>query len=151
MRPQTRLQVCCQKSRRCRTRRDARYVDKPSIVKQYRYAYASELLELPAGKLDLNENPKNTALRELEEETGVKASDCQLLYQVYPSPGYTNEKIFIYQAKNGIKSEQRLDEEEFLDAVWIEEDKVKEMLTSGQIKDGKTIIALQHYFLNKKA
>lgn len=129
------------------------YVEKGKIlfVRQYRYAYGENVLELPAGKLDLNENPKNTALRELEEETGIKASDCQLLYQVYPSPGYTNEKIFIYQAKNGIKSEQRLDEEEFLDVVWIEEDKVKEMLTSGQIKDGKTIIALQHYFLNKKA
>ena len=123
--------------------------DRVLFVKQYRYAYGETLYELPAGKLEKGEDPKLTALRELEEETGIRATDAQLLFVDYPSPGYTNEKIYIYEAKNGIKTAQRLDEGEFLSVERIPLKNVKEMLYNGELKDGKTVIALLHYFARK--
>ena len=120
------------------------------LVKQYRYAYGESLYELPAGKLEPNEDPAVAALRELEEETGIRATRAQLLYINYPSPGYTNEKIYIYRAYDGVKTQPHLDVGEFLDAEYIPLDKVREMLQNGEIRDGKTIIALQEYFLSER-
>ena len=129
----------------------ALYVEdgKVLFVRQYRYAYGESIYELPAGKLNAGENPMLAAQRELEEETGVKAEKLELLYVAYPTPGYTDEKIYIYRAFDGEKTEKHLDEGEFVDTVWIELDKVKQMLKNGEIKDAKTIIALQAYFLNE--
>ena len=126
------------------------YVENNAVlfVRQYRYAYGESVLEIPAGKLNEGENPKLAAARELEEETGVKAEDLELLYTVYPTPGYTNEKIYIYRAYGGKKTQMHLDEGEFVDVVWLPVDKAKEMLKKGEIKDAKTIIALQRYFLD---
>lgn len=128
------------------------YVENENIlfVKQYRYAYGEEIYEIPAGKLEKGEEPYRTALRELEEETGIKANRAELLFTVYPTPGYTNEKIYIYRVYDGVKTKQSLDEGEFLDVEWIPQAKVKEMIKNGEIKDGKTLIALQSYFLNEK-
>lgn len=120
------------------------------FVKQFRYAYGEEVLELPAGKLNPGEDPKEACIRELEEEAGVRVSEAKLLFVAYPSPGYTDERIYIYRAKNGVKTKAHLDEGEFLDALWIEEQKVKEMLKNGEIKDAKTIIGLQAYFAEKE-
>ncbi|MBE7068137.1 MAG: NUDIX hydrolase [Clostridiales bacterium] len=117
------------------------------FVRQYRYAYGESVLEIPAGKLNEGEDPKKACLRELEEETGIKTDDAELLFVVYPTPGYTNEKIYIYRAYGGENSSKRLDEGEFVDTVWIPVAQVKKMLFNGEIKDAKTIIALQRYFL----
>ena len=125
--------------------------EKVLLVKQYRYAYGESIYEIPAGKLEIGEDPKLAAARELEEEAGVRASDLQLLYVMYPTPGYTNEKIHIYQAFNGEAVSAHLDEGEFLDVEYVPFDKVKQMLKNGEIKDGKTIIALQAYFLAQRA
>lgn len=125
--------------------------EKVLLVKQYRYAYGESIYEIPAGKLEIGEDPKLAAARELEEEAGVRASDLQLLYVMYPTPGYTNEKIHIYQAFNGEAVSAHLDEGEFLDVEYVPLDKVKQMLKNGEIKDGKTIIALQAYFLAQQA
>ena len=119
------------------------------LVRQYRYAYGESVYEIPAGKLEMGEDPMLAAARELEEEAGVKAGRLELLFVNYPTPGYTNEKIYIYRAKNGERTQTNLDEGEFLDSVWIEEDTVKQMLKNGEIKDAKTIIALQQYFLTE--
>ena len=120
------------------------------LVRQYRYPYAESIYEIPAGKLDKGEEPIKTAVRELEEEGGLVADELKLLYVMYPSPGYTNEKIYIYQALSAHETKACLDEGEYLDAEYIPVEKVKEMLLSGEIKDAKTIIALQAYFLNEK-
>ena len=120
------------------------------LVKQYRYAYGESLYELPAGKLEQGEDPAEAALRELEEETGVCAARAELLFIDYPSPGYTNEKIYIYRAYNGVKTQAHLDDGEFLDVEYIPLDKAREMLQNGEIRDGKTIIALQAYFLSQQ-
>lgn len=120
------------------------------LVRQYRYPYAESIYEIPAGKLDEGEEPIKTAVRELEEEGGLVADELKLLYVMYPSPGYTNEKIYIYQALSAHETKARLDEGEYLDAEYIPVEKVKEMLLNGEIKDAKTIIALQAYFLSEK-
>ena len=120
---------------------------KALFVRQYRYAYGESIYEIPAGKLNEGEPPMQAAARELEEETGIKAERLQLLYVAYQSPGYTDEKIYIYRAEGGERVSTHLDDGEFLDVEWIELDKVKEMLKNGEIKDAKTIIALQAYFL----
>ena len=128
------------------------YEDEGEIlfVRQYRYAYGESVYELPAGKLEKGEDPALSAARELEEEAGIKAGRLQLLFVMYPSPGYTDEKIYIYRAFDGKKAKAHLDEGEFLDVEYIPVEKVKEMLQKGEIRAGKTIVALQAYFLSEK-
>ena len=128
------------------------YVEDEKIlfVRQYRYAYGESIYEIPAGKLDVGEEPSVAAIRELEEEAGIKAGRMELLHVMYPTPGYTNEKIYIYRAYDCEKTAAHLDEGEFLDVEYIPIDQAKEMLKNGEIKDGKTIIALQAYFLSFK-
>ena len=122
--------------------------DKVLLVKQYRYAYGESIYEIPAGKLENGEDPILAAARELEEEAGVKANQLKLLHVIYPTPGYTNEKIYIYQAIGGEKVAAHLDDGEFLDVEYIPMEKVQEMMSSGEIKDAKTLIALQAYLLS---
>ena len=120
------------------------------FVRQYRYAYSESVYEIPAGKLEKGEDPMLAAARELEEEAGVKAGRLELLFVNYPTPGYTNEKIYIYRAYDGQKVAAHLDEGEVLDVEYIPLEQVKHMLKSGEIRDGKTIIALQAYLLEEK-
>lgn len=115
------------------------------FVRQYRYAYREELLELPAGKLNEGEDPKHCAIRELEEETGLKATDVHLITKLYPSPGYTDEVIYVYLAKDFVPGTMHLDEDEFLGVVTLPLSTVKDMLDRGEIRDAKTIVALRYY------
>ncbi len=120
---------------------------KALFVRQYRYAYGETVLEIPAGKLNPGEDPKEAARRELKEEAGVCAEKIEHLYTIYPSPGYTNERIYIYEATGGKEGKAQPDEDEFLEAEYIPLDKVKKMMSRGEIKDAKTLVALQAYFL----
>lgn len=120
---------------------------KVALVKQYRYAYGEEIYEIPAGKLNAGEDPMLAAARELEEETGYIAERLKLLYVLYPTPGYTNEKIYIYEAEGAKKGAQRLDEDEFLSVEYLPVEKVFEMIGAGEIRDAKTIAAVQSYVL----
>ena len=121
--------------------------DKILFVRQYRYAYGESLLEIPAGKLNNGEEPSVAALRELQEETGLKAEKLDFLCVLYPTPGYTNEKIYLYRAYAFERQKQNLDDGEFLDVLWIDKKIAKQMLLSGEIKDAKTVVALQRYFM----
>lgn len=116
---------------------------KIALVRQYRYAYGEEIYEIPAGKLNAGEDPERAAGRELTEETGLIASRLVLLFTLYPSPGYTNEKIYIYRAEGVEEGVQKLDEGEFLDAEFLPVEEVKEMIARGEIRDAKTIVAVQ--------
>lgn len=119
------------------------------LVRQYRYAYSEDVYEIPAGKLNIGEEPSLAAARELEEETGIRPRRIKHLFTIYPSPGYTDEKIYIYQAFEGEQVPVHPDEGEFVERVFVPLERAKEMLQSGEIKDAKTIIALQAYFLNE--
>ncbi|MBR2614192.1 MAG: NUDIX hydrolase [Clostridia bacterium] len=119
------------------------------FVKQFRYAFNKVLMEIPAGKLNKGEDPLDTACRELKEECGIIPLKIEKLFEVYPSAGYTTEKIFIYEVKDFKRSKKELDEGEFLRSTWIKEEKVKEYIKQGKIKDAKTLLALQNYFLTK--
>lgn len=112
------------------------------FVSQYRLAARTDLIEIPAGKLSEGENPEDAAKRELIEETGILAEELKLIAAVYPSPGYTNERIFIYHCTKFKKVAQKLDEGEFLNVLKIKKDRAFEMIESGEITDGKTVVAL---------
>lgn len=120
------------------------------LVKQFRYAYGKEIFEIPAGKLNVGEDPKFSAARELEEETGYSAELVHML-DIYPTPGYTDEIIHIYQAKNMKFVGQKLDEGEFLNCSFIPLKDVLQMIERGEINDSKTIVAIYKYVLNKSA
>lgn len=112
------------------------------LVKQFRYPYKEVIYEIPAGKLNPGEDPSETAIRELEEEGGVKAERVVKMFDVYPTPAYTNEIIRIYRAEGLKETEIHLDEDEFLSAVWVDKNQIKKMIECGEIKDAKTLIAL---------
>lgn len=118
---------------------------KVALVRQYRYAYGEEILEIPAGKLSLGEDPVLAAARELGEETGLIAEELVPLFVLYPTPGYTNEKIYIYEACGLRMGKQHLDEGEFLGVEYIPLDEAYRMIESGEIRDAKTIVALLQY------
>lgn len=118
---------------------------KVALVKQFRYPYQEELWEIPAGKLEAGEDPCLAAKRELEEETGSIAKELVPLLTIYPSPGYSNEKIFIFEAVEAEEGIQRLDEDEFLTVQFVPLGEALSMVRDGRIKDAKTVAALLFY------
>ncbi len=122
------------------------------FVRQYRYAFGEEILELPAGKREVGEDPVLGALRELEEETGYKTDKLELLTVMYPTVGYCSEVIHIYLAENLIPSQQNLDEDEFLSVEKIPFETALEMVLRDEIPDAKTQVAiLKIHALRQKA
>ena len=118
---------------------------KVALVRQFRYAYGEAIYEIPAGKLNAGEDPMLAAKRELEEETGLQAERLVHLFTLYPTPGYTNEKIYIYEAEGVKAGAQRLDEGEFLNVEYMPVRDALSMVENGTIKDAKTIVALLDY------
>jgi ADP-ribose pyrophosphatase len=113
------------------------------FVKQFRYPYMEELLEIPAGKRDSkDEEPLACGQRELREETGATSDNFVFLGELYPSPGYVNEVIYMYYADNLTYGECDPDDDEFLDLVKIPFERAVEMVVSGEIKDAKTQAAI---------
>lgn len=119
------------------------------LERQFRYPYGEILWEIPAGKRDKGEDFAQTAKRELEEETGYVAEKLVKLFEFYPTPAYTNEIIGIFKAEGLKKGVLHFDEDEDIISEWIPEEKVFEMIENGEIKDGKTLIALLWYKAEK--
>ena len=112
------------------------------LVRQYRKAVNAVLLEIPAGKLEINEEPRETAIRELKEETGYTARDLEYLLEFYVSPGYCNEKVYLFLASGLIEGAQELDEGEFCEYDKYHIDELLKMIHRGEIIDSKTIIGI---------
>lgn len=120
------------------------------MERQYRYPYDEVIYELPAGKCDSNEDPKVTALRELEEETGYKASKIKYLGKIYPSCAYTDEIIYCYQAEELTITKTHLDEGEFLEVELLTLDEVLKLIKEDKINDAKTIATIAYYLISIK-
>ncbi|SJZ61940.1 NUDIX hydrolase [Selenihalanaerobacter shriftii] len=117
------------------------------MVRQFRNPMEKVLLEIPAGMLEIKEEPKMAARRELEEETGYKTGDLKRIGSFYTSPGFCDEKIHLYLAQNLSKYEQNTDTDEFIEIVKLSIDELKEKLYTSEMMDAKTIIGIQ-YLLN---
>lgn len=121
--------------------------DEILLVKQFRYPYRKVILEIPAGKVEPNEDTLNTAKRELQEETGALGKNFKSLGIVYPSPGYSAEKIYIYSCDVTQIGKTNFDEDEFLNIQRIKIQDALKMILSDQIHDAKTQIAILKFVL----
>ena len=121
------------------------------LVKQYRYAYGEETIEIPAGKLEANEASDLAGQRELEEETGYSCQRLIPVTNIYPTPGYCDEVIHLYQAEELYQKENPLsgDEDEFINVILIPIDEAYQMVMNQQIKDSKTVIAIMKAYIDK--
>ena len=115
------------------------------MVRQYRNALDRETLEIPAGGLNPDEPTIDAAARELEEETGYRSNDLELLITVATTVAFCNEKIDIYLARNLIQSKQNLDEDEYVEVEEYTVDELTDMIYAGKINDSKTIAAILAY------
>lgn len=113
------------------------------MVKQFRYPYSEVVMEIPAGKRDSkDEEPLKCGIRELKEETGAEAEKFIFLGELYPTPGYCNEIIWLYAATGLSFGETNPDEDEFLDIERIPLSTAVDMILKGEIKDAKTQAAV---------
>ena len=109
------------------------------LVEQYRLAIDKVILEIPAGKINKNEELKECARRELQEETGYFAKNLEYLGKIIPAPGFCDETIHLYKATNLVLGDKNEDEDEFTNVKVYNIKKVKEMIRNGEIIDAKTI------------
>jgi ADP-ribose pyrophosphatase len=112
------------------------------FVKQYRVGARDYLLELPAGVMDKGEDPAETAMRELREETGMAAKELIVLGGFYMTPGYSNEFMTVFLAKDLYPSPLEMDDDEFLNLIRIPLKEAYEKARNGEILDGKSITSL---------
>ena len=112
------------------------------MEKQFRYALNDYLLEIPAGKLDAGEDPLVCAKRELEEETGIVASEWISLGTIATSPGFCNEVIHLYVAKGLSKGKIHWDEDEYVEVERYTFDELLQRIKEEKIKDSKSLSAL---------
>ena len=115
--------------------------DEVITVRQWRYPVGRALLEIPAGKLNRGEDPKACGLRELQEETGFSPASFEPLGMIYPSPGYSDEILYLYLARDLCFVGTNPDEDEFLSVERIPFIALERMIASGEITDAKTIAA----------
>ncbi len=109
------------------------------FVRQHRYPYHRDLLELPAGKLEKGEDPMKAGIRELEEECGVVADRVIDMGTIYPTVAYCSEIIYLYCATGLHFTNQKLDEGEFLSVEKIPLSSAVDMVMKGEIADSKTV------------
>lgn len=119
------------------------------MVEQFRYPYSEVVLEIPAGKRDGDEEPLTCGIRELKEETGATAENIEFLGELYPSPGYCGEIIYMYLATGLSYGETNPDEDEFLNIKKIPLKKAVDMILNGEIKDAKTQAAILKVAMRK--
>jgi ADP-ribose pyrophosphatase len=113
-----------------------------AMVRQYRYAAEKFLLEIPAGTLNKDEEPRLGAIRELEEEIGVRAGKVEKISEFYVSPGFLTEKMFLFLATELTPTKQNLEIDEILSIERYSIPDAVALMRSGEIEDAKTIIGI---------
>lgn len=115
------------------------------LVRQFRYAVGRELLETPAGTREPEETAEECALRELEEEVGMRAGRLELMARFFVSPGWCNEELVIFRAGDLRPSTANLDDDEELEVVIVSPEEIPWLIADGQIADAKTLTSLTMY------
>jgi ADP-ribose pyrophosphatase len=112
------------------------------LIRQYRKATEEVMWEIPAGKIESNEEPLDCAMRELQEETGFRAKNWKKLLSFYTSPGFSDEILHLYSAERLQRGEQCLEEDEEIRISILPLGEAVKKMAKGQIRDGKTIIGI---------
>jgi|TARA_Y100000588_G_scaffold330289_1_gene367090 8-oxo-dGTP pyrophosphatase MutT (NUDIX family) len=112
------------------------------LLRQYRYSIKDWIWEIPAGLIDRNEEPLNTAKRELREEAGLVAEEWKSLGSILPTPGFCNEKIFLYEARTIRFVGSNPEAVEQIEIHWVTLSEALDMAVNNQIVDAKTIAIL---------
>ncbi len=112
------------------------------LVRQYRHAAGIELLEIPAGGLKEGEDPREAAMRELEEETGFRASAIRERGRFWTTPGFTTEFMHLYEATDLVRTQTNPDEDEVIEVDIIPNAEALRMIDDGRIQDAKSILGL---------
>jgi len=120
------------------------------MVRQYRHATGEELLEIPAGKLEGEEDPEATAARELVEEVGLHPRNLEHLATYYTTPGFTNEKFYLFLCLEAEEREGQTDEGEVIDVERFPLSAARDLLTSGDVRDAKSLLGLSFLALRTK-
>lgn len=115
------------------------------LIRNVRPAVGGELIELPAGTLEPNEDPRDTALRELEEETGYRAGSMQFLRTFWMSPGILNEQMHLYLATGLERGTPQLDVGEEIETLVVPCSEAMRLVDEGLIQDAKTLVGLLCY------
>jgi ADP-ribose pyrophosphatase len=112
------------------------------LIRQFRHAADEFIWEIPAGRLDAGESPERCAERELEEETGMRAGRLERLTTIYTTPGFTDERIHLFMAVDLAPGAQDREADEFMEIHAVRGSAIRRMIREGEIKDGKTLVAL---------
>lgn len=124
--------------------------DEVLMVRQYRKAIERELLEIPAGKLEAGESQETCVKRELMEETGYYPNELKYMTSFYTSPGFSNEILHLYLAKDLVRKVKNADFDEYLQAEKVPFEEALKKIQSGEIVDSKTITGLLLAFVQIK-
>ncbi len=116
------------------------------LIQQYRHATRQYLWELVAGRIDDGENPKAAAARELIEETGYRAKRFQIFLEMFPTPGFLEEKMFLLLAEGLTGGEAEPEEDEKIISRGYKRKELEEMIRKGKLRDAKSIAGILYYF-----
>ncbi|HUK30375.1 MAG TPA: NUDIX hydrolase [Candidatus Acidoferrum sp.] len=116
------------------------------LIQQYRYAARQYLWELVAGRIDEGETPREAAARELIEETGYRAKRFKIFLEVFPTPGFVEEKMFLLLAEGLTPGEARPEDDEKIVSRAYNRKQLEEMLRKGKLRDAKSIAGILYYF-----
>lgn len=118
------------------------------LIRQFRYAIDRYIYEAPAGTIDEGETPEMTAHRELIEETGFRAEKFIPRGYIYSTPGFTTEKLYMFEARDLIPSnEYDMDDDEDIEVIKVSNEDALGMITEGSIVDAKTICIISRCLL----
>jgi ADP-ribose diphosphatase len=116
------------------------------LIQQYRHATRQYLWELVAGRIDDGENPKAAAARELIEETGYRAKRFRIFLEMFPTPGFLEEKMFLLLAEGLTEGEAEPEEDEKIISRGYKRKELEEMIRKGELRDAKSIAGILYYF-----